>query len=108
MKKKPPPKQSKTPKFQFETCVSRLSRIEASLSQTLNVNVDGDKNDGGYSFLSMDPHWDTLQRGGPWAPVDLTTLECMRHDFRTGSGKTDLILRYLIIMDRKKNGIIKI
>lgn len=79
--------------FQFETCVSRLSRIEASLSQTLNVNVDGDKNDGGYSFLSMDPHWDTLQRSGPWSSVDLTTLECMRHDFRAGSGKTDLILR---------------
>lgn len=78
---------------QFETCVSRLTRIESSLSQTLNVNVDGDKNDGGYSFLSMDPHWDTLQRGGPWAPVDMTTLEYMRYDFRAGAGKTDLILR---------------
>lgn len=82
---------------QFETCVSRLTRIEASLSQTLNVNVDSDKADGAaalYSFLSTDPHWDTLQRGGPWAAGDLVTLEHMRSDLqRTGDGRTDMVLR---------------
>lgn len=55
--------------------------------------MDGDKNDCGYSFLSMDPNWDTLQRGGPWSPADLTTLEFMRSDFKVTTEITDMILR---------------
>lgn len=63
------------------------------------MNVDGDKADGSaggsasYSFLSTDPHWDTLQRGGPWSAGDLLTLEHMRTDLRTADGKTDMVLR---------------
>lgn len=82
--------------LQFEVCVSRLTRIETNLSQTLNVNVDGDKHDGGYSFLSLDPNWDTLDKGGPWSPVQMTTLESMRNDLATNKNIiTDLILRYV-------------
>lgn len=81
------------PHFQFDVCVSRLTRIEANLNQTLNVNVDGEKSEGGYSFISLDPNWDTLQRGGPWSTIDLTSIEYMRNNFNQISDITDLILR---------------
>ncbi|KAJ6649366.1 Hermansky-Pudlak syndrome 4 protein [Pseudolycoriella hygida] len=77
----------------FDTCVSRLTRLEASLNQILNVSVDGEKSDGNYSFLSVDPHWDTLQRCGPWSNKDLEHVEHIRNDFVRMSGTTDLILR---------------
>lgn len=64
--------------------------------------MDGDKNDCGYSFLSMDPNWDTLQRGGPWTPADLTTLEFMRSDFKVIAGITDMILRFVAYNLKKK------
>lgn len=79
--------------FQFDVCVSRLTRIEANLNQTLNVNVDGEKSEGGYSFISLDPNWDTLQRGGPWSTADLTSIEYMRNNFNQLYDISDLILR---------------
>lgn len=74
--------------------MSKLTRIEANLNQTLNVNVDGEKSEGGYSFISLDPHWDTLQRGGPWSAADLLSIEYMRNNFNEMAHVTDLILRY--------------
>lgn len=71
--------------------------MELHLNQMLNVNVDGDnKGDGGYSFISLDQNWDTLQRCGPWSLADLNSIECIRNDFSKISGITDLILRYTI------------
>lgn len=73
--------------------MSRLSRIETNLNQSLNVNVDGDKRDIGYSFLLTDPHWDTLQRGGLWSNIEMVSLEYMGHSLKTGMGLSDLIIR---------------
>lgn len=73
--------------------MSRLSRIETNLNQTLNVNVDGDKRDVGYSFLLTDPNWDTLQRGGLWSNGEMVSLEYMGHSLKTGIGLSDLIIR---------------
>lgn len=67
------------------------------MSQTLNVNVDCEKNDGFYSYLLMDPNWDTLQRGGAWSPAELTTLEYMRADFCQLNNITDMILRFVVL-----------
>ncbi|KAG4074157.1 hypothetical protein HA402_014362 [Bradysia odoriphaga] len=77
----------------FDICVSRLTRLEASLNQILNVSVDGDKSEGNYSFLSVDPNWDTLQRCGPWSNKDLEHVEQIRHDFVRTNNTTDMILR---------------
>lgn len=67
--------------------------MEANLNQILNVNVAGDKTDGGYSFLNIDAEWDTLERGGPWSNNDLNAIEHMRHDFENNSSLYNLILR---------------
>ncbi|XP_064551970.1 uncharacterized protein HPS4 isoform X1 [Drosophila montana] len=79
----------------FEICVAKFPHMESQLNQTLNVNVEGDKRDGGnYSFMCIDDKWDALQRNGPWNPLELNTLESMHHDLKQQSGQlTDLILR---------------
>lgn len=58
------------------------------------MSVDGDKSEGNYSFISVDPNWDTLQRCGPWSNKDLEHVEHIRHDFIEMTGTTDMILRF--------------
>ncbi|XP_037917934.1 uncharacterized protein LOC119655874 isoform X3 [Hermetia illucens] len=77
----------------FDTCVSKLGRLEVNLNQTLNVNVDGDKSEGGYSYICVDPKWDTIQRGGPWSPNDLISLEYLHRDLHQKNPITDLLIR---------------
>lgn len=68
--------------------------MEATLNQILNINVESaDKGDGGYSFINLDSKWDTLQRGGPWTPSDLTSLEQIHKDFSNNSRLTEILLR---------------
>ncbi|XP_017839556.1 uncharacterized protein LOC108597490 isoform X2 [Drosophila busckii] len=79
----------------FDICVSKFPHMEAQLSQTLNVNLEGDQRDGGdYSFVCVDSQWECRQRNGPWIPLDLRTLECMHHDLQVSNSQlTDLTLR---------------
>nr|XP_036225070.1 uncharacterized protein LOC106622507 isoform X2 [Bactrocera oleae] len=77
----------------FDICVAKFPHMESHLNQTLNVNVEGDKRDGAYSFMSIDAKWDTLERNGPWNPMELNTLECMHHDLQPNNEISDLILR---------------
>ncbi|CAD7011847.1 uncharacterized protein LOC101448490 isoform X2 [Ceratitis capitata] len=77
----------------FDICVAKFPHMESHLNQTLNVNVEGDKREGGYSFMSIDAKWDTLERNGPWNPMELNTLECMHQDLQPSDQITDLILR---------------
>lgn len=57
------------------------------------MNVNGDRIDGGYSYLSIDSHWDTLDRAGPWSNTDLMSVESMRHEFENNPDLYNLILR---------------
>lgn len=77
----------------FDICVAKFPHMESHLNQTLNVNVEGDKREGGYSFMSIDAKWDTLERNGPWNPLELNTLECMHQDLQPSVEISDLILR---------------
>ncbi|XP_030386956.1 uncharacterized protein LOC115633652 isoform X2 [Scaptodrosophila lebanonensis] len=78
----------------FDICVANFPHMESQLNQTLNVNVEGDSRDGSYSFMCIDKKWDTLQRNGPWNPMELSTLESMHYDLEDPNGEiTDLILR---------------
>lgn len=69
--------------LQFDVCVSKLPRLESNLNQILNINMNGDKTDGGYSFFCVDPEWDTMQRGGPWSNIDLNSIEYVRSDLQS-------------------------
>ncbi|KAM7342339.1 Hermansky-Pudlak syndrome 4 protein isoform 2-T2 [Cochliomyia hominivorax] len=77
----------------FDICVSKFPHMESHLSQTLNINVEGEKRDGSYSFMCIDSKWDALERNGPWNPVEINTLECMHRDMLNNKKVTDLILR---------------
>ncbi|KAH8277692.1 hypothetical protein KR018_003706, partial [Drosophila ironensis] len=78
----------------FDICVAKFPHMESQLSQTLNVNVEGDKRDGSnYSFMCVDSKWDVLQRNGPWNPLELNILESMHSIHASGHHLTDLILR---------------
>ncbi|XP_037944619.1 uncharacterized protein LOC119678611 isoform X1 [Teleopsis dalmanni] len=87
-------RQKQTVQKMFDICVAKFPHMESHLNQTLNVNVEGDKRDGAYSFMCVDSSWDALERNGPWSPVELNTLECLHRDFKsTGNELTDIILR---------------
>lgn len=78
----------------FETCISKLTRIENSLLQVMSINVEGcDMADGGYSFICLDSKWDVNNRCGPWSPRDLLTLNSLHNDFYYNRKIIDLILR---------------
>ncbi|XP_036333017.1 uncharacterized protein LOC118744239 [Rhagoletis pomonella] len=77
----------------FDVCVAKFPHMESHLNQTLNVNVEGDKREGGYSFMCIDAKWDTLERNGPWNPLELNTLECMHQDLQPSDEIMDLVLR---------------
>lgn len=75
--------------------MSKLPRLEANLNQILNVNMNADKTDGGYSFFYIDRDWDTLDRCGPWSNQDLTSIEHIRHEFEQNPRLYNLIIRYI-------------
>ncbi|XP_032307153.1 uncharacterized protein LOC6494527 isoform X2 [Drosophila ananassae] len=78
----------------FDVCVAKFPHMESQLSQTLNVNVEGDNRDGSnYSFMCVDSKWDVLQRNGHWNPLELNILESMHSIHDSGHHLTDLILR---------------
>ncbi|XP_058820648.1 uncharacterized protein LOC131682876 isoform X3 [Topomyia yanbarensis] len=78
----------------FETCVSKLTRIENSLHQAMSINVEGcDKGDSGYSFICLDSKWDVNNRCGPWNPKDLLTLNSLHNNFHYNRKLVELTLR---------------
>lgn len=79
--------------LQFNICVSKLPRLETNLTQTLNINMNGDKTDGGYSFIFVNDEWDTINRGGPWSSADLTSIEYIRSDMEKSPYLHSFIIR---------------
>lgn len=67
--------------------------MESHLNQTLNINVEGESNDGDYSFICIDSKWEALQRSGPWTPSDIISLEFMHRDLQSNATISDLLLR---------------
>lgn len=80
--------------FQFDICVSRLTRMESYLNEIMNVNMNSDKSEGHYSFIAVDSNWDTLQRVGPWSTIELSAVERMRNDLSSNNKITEMIIRY--------------
>lgn len=47
-----------------------------------------------YSYLCVDPQWDTTQRGGPWGVPELGALTHLHRDFSHARNITEITLRY--------------
>lgn len=82
--------------LQFDVCVSKLPRLESNLNQILNVNMNGDKTDGGYSFFCVDSEWDTVARGGPWSSSDLNSVEYIRDDLQSNPKMHSITVRWVM------------
>lgn len=46
-----------------------------------------------YSYLCVDPQWDTTQRGGPWGVPELGALTHLHRDFSHARNITEITLR---------------
>lgn len=46
-----------------------------------------------YSYLCMEPEWDTVQRGGPWGAAELGALTHLHRDFVGARDLMEMILR---------------
>lgn len=78
----------------FEVCVSRLTKLEANLHQVLNLNVEGDKGEGNYSFMEIDnKKWGLIDKVGPWSAEDLAAVEAMHNDLKGNKNFTEIMLR---------------
>ncbi|XP_065161908.1 uncharacterized protein HPS4 [Atheta coriaria] len=81
-------------------CTESLGKLEKQLRHCLETypgntsggNSSSDANDP-YSYLSMDQHWDTIQRGGPWGCSELGALTHLHRDFCNTKNITEITLR---------------
>lgn len=79
----------------WETCTEYLGKLERQLRQCLEMYPGSNQSDNGepYSYLCMDPHWDTTERGGPWGGTELGALTHLHRDFNNMRNLTEIILR---------------
>lgn len=78
----------------FDVCVSKLPKLESSLHQVLNLNVEGDKGEGSYSFMEIDnKKWGLIDKVGPWSIEDLAAVEAMHNDLKKNQTFTEITLR---------------
>ncbi|XP_055592952.1 uncharacterized protein LOC129744454 [Uranotaenia lowii] len=78
----------------FETCVSKLTRIENSLHQVMSINVEGtDKGDSSYSFICLDSKWDVNNRCGPWTSKDLLTLNSLHDEYNSNRKLMEFVVK---------------
>jgi hypothetical protein len=72
--------------------VNSLSRLEMHLRQCLDHFPQGEGLES-YSFLTLDPSWDMIQRGGTWASTELEVIACLHNDFTKSPGLSEVVVR---------------
>lgn len=46
-----------------------------------------------YSYLTLDPDWGTVRKGGPWAALDIATMGLIHNEFAEDPEMSEFILR---------------
>lgn len=46
-----------------------------------------------YSYLSLDPQWGPVKKGGPWSSGDVATMGYIHKDFQEDPSLTEIIIR---------------
>ena len=49
-----------------------------------------------YSFLTLDPNWDMIQRGGIWASRELEVAACLHSDFIQSPSLCEVVVRWVL------------
>ncbi|XP_043787655.1 uncharacterized protein LOC122712241 isoform X2 [Apis laboriosa] len=76
----------------WQTCVNTLGKLEVRLQQCLEP-LPSTENKELYSILSIDPHWDTVNRSGLWGVTELDIVSCLHDRFTHASNLTDITVR---------------
>ncbi|GBP48960.1 Hermansky-Pudlak syndrome 4 protein [Eumeta japonica] len=73
----------------WETSLNALGPIEQKCMEPLPTSNDASD----YSYLTLDPDWGTVMKGGPWASLDIATMGLIHSEFAEDKQMTELILR---------------
>ncbi|CAH1638405.1 unnamed protein product [Spodoptera littoralis] len=73
----------------WETSLNALGPIEQKCIEPLAAV--GDATD--YSYLTLDPDWGTVRKGGPWAALDIATMGLIHNEFAEDPEMSEFILR---------------
>uniref|UniRef100_A0A2A4ISF5 CCZ1/INTU/HSP4 first Longin domain-containing protein n=1 Tax=Heliothis virescens TaxID=7102 RepID=A0A2A4ISF5_HELVI len=76
----------------WETSLNALGPIEQKCMEPLAAV--GDATD--YSYLTLDPDWGTVRKGGPWAALDIATMGLIHNEFADDPEMSEFILRVYI------------
>lgn len=73
----------------WDTALNALGPIEQKCMEPLPT--DDDATD--YSYLTLDPDWGTIKKGGPWASLDIATMGLIHSEFADDPDLSEFILR---------------
>lgn len=84
--------------MQHHTCSGYITKLEKLIHCCLELcpggNVQNESTDP-YSYLCMNPLWDTIKKGGPWNSFELGALTLLHRDFINIKNLTEILLRYM-------------
>ncbi|XP_028159485.1 uncharacterized protein LOC114352183 [Ostrinia furnacalis] len=73
----------------WETSLNALGPIEQKCIEPLGAGPEA----ADYSYLTLDPDWGTVKKGGPWAALDIATMGLIHNEFAEDRELTEFILR---------------
>ncbi|KAJ2949329.1 hypothetical protein O0L34_g6282 [Tuta absoluta] len=73
----------------WETSLNSLGPIEEKCMEPLPAGTEPTD----YSYLTLDPDWGTVKKGGPWAALDIATMGLIHHEFAEDPDLSEFILR---------------
>ncbi|KAL0838548.1 hypothetical protein ABMA28_016656 [Loxostege sticticalis] len=73
----------------WETSLNALGPIEQKCIEPLAAGPEATD----YSYLTLDPDWGTVKKGGPWAALDIATMGLIHNEFGEDPELTEFILR---------------
>ncbi|KOB76135.1 Uncharacterized protein OBRU01_06225, partial [Operophtera brumata] len=72
----------------WETSLNALGPIEQKCMDPLPAGTEATD----YSYLTLDPDWGTVKKGGPWAALDIATMGLIHNEFGEDSELSEFIL----------------
>ncbi|XP_052753204.1 uncharacterized protein LOC113520712 [Galleria mellonella] len=76
----------------WETSLNALGPIEQKCMEAVGAGGEGGEA-ADYSYLTLDPDWGTVRKGGPWPALDIATMGLIHHHFGEDPELSELILR---------------
>ncbi|KAJ0176410.1 hypothetical protein K1T71_007589 [Dendrolimus kikuchii] len=73
----------------WETSLNALGPIEEKCMEPLAAGAEATD----YSYLTLDPDWGTVKKGGPWAALDIATMGLIHNEFGEDPDLSEFILR---------------